>query len=84
MRALWDSNVVVSGLAFLRGQAARALRYGWERWSELCVTQWIAVEVERILTTKFHASDVWASMRSRFVVLADPPGDMIAEWVEVL
>ena len=47
-------------------------------------TQWIAAEAERILASKFHAPDVWPGVRSRFVVLADPPDDTGAEWAEVL
>lgn len=84
MRVLWDTNVVVAGLVFSRGQAARALYSGWERWPQLLITQWIDAEMERILATKFHAPDVWSGVRSRFVVLADPPDDTTTQWSEVL
>ncbi len=44
MRVLWDTNVVVAGLVFARGQAAQALYSGWERWPQLLITQWIDAE----------------------------------------
>ena len=72
MRVLWDTNVVVASLVFSRGQAARALNSGWERWPQLLITQWIDAEVDRILAMKFHASDAWRCARSQFAVLADP------------
>ncbi len=84
MRVLWDTNVVVAGLVFARGQAAQALYSGWERWSQLLITQWIDAEAERILAVKFHAPEVWPGVRPRFMVLADPPDDTIDEWAEVL
>ena len=84
MRVLWDTNVVVAGLVFARGQAARALYSGWERWPQLLMTQWIDAEAARILDAKFRAAAVWPGVRSRFLVLADPPDATIAEWVEVV
>ena len=75
---------MVAGLVFSRGQAARALNSGWERWPQLLITQWIDAKVDRILATKFHAPDAWRCVRSQFAVLADPPDDTIAEWAEVL
>ena len=84
MRVLWDTNVVVAGLVFARGQAAQALYSGWERWPQLLITQWIDAEAARILEAKFHVAEVWPGVRSRFLVLADPPDATIAEWVEVV
>ncbi len=84
MRGLWDTNVVVAGLVFARGQAAHALYSGWERWPQLLITQWIDAEAARILEAKFHVAEVWPGVRSRFLVLADPPDATIAEWVEVV
>lgn len=84
MRVLWDTNIVVSGLVFSGGQAARALHEGWERWPRLLITQWISDEIDRILTSKFHATDLWAAVRMRFAVLPDPPSDISAAWAEVL
>ena len=84
MRVLWDTNVVVAGLVFARGQAAHALYSGWERWPQLLITQWIDAEAARILEAKFHVAEVWPGVRSRFLVLADPPDATIAEWVEVV
>ncbi len=84
MRVLWDTNVVVAGLVFARGQAAQDLYSWWERWPQLLITQWIDAEAARILAAKFHAAEVWPGVRSRFLVLADPPDATIAEWVEVV
>lgn len=78
MRVLWDTNVVVAGLVFARGQAAQALYSGWERWPQLLITQWIDAEAARILEAKFHVAEVWPGVRSRFLVLADPPDATIA------
>ena len=75
---------VVAGLVFARGQAAQALYSGWERWPQLLITQWIEAEEARILEAKFHVAEVWPGVRSRFLVLADPPDATIAEWVEVV
>lgn len=52
--------------------------------AHLLITQWIDAEAARILATKFHAPEVWPGVRSRFLVLADPPDAMIVEWAEVL
>ena len=84
MRVLWDTNIVVAGLVFARGQAAQALYSGWKRWPKLLITQWIDAEAVRILEAKFHVAEVWLGVRSRFLVLADPPDSTIAEWVEVV
>lgn len=84
MRVLWDTNVVVAGLVFARGQAAQALYTGWEHWPRLLITQWIDAEVARILAVKFHAPEVWPAVRSRFLVIADPPDATIVEWAGVV
>ncbi|PSR19923.1 MAG: hypothetical protein C7B45_17530 [Sulfobacillus acidophilus] len=84
MRVLWDTNVVVAGLVFSRGQAARALYSGWERWPHLLITQWIDAEAARILAAKFHAPEVWPGVRPRFLILPDPPDATIAEWADVV
>lgn len=73
MRVLWDTNVVVAGLVFAFEQTAKALYSEWEPCPHRLITQCIDAVATRILAANVHALEVWPGVRSRLVVLEDPP-----------
>jgi len=86
-RVFVDTSALIAGFVSSKGAAREVLRLGEARIIQLVVSEWVVVELDRVISEKFpgHVQDLRHTLKKvSLEVVADPPPAQVRRYKDII